>query len=283
MYDETSEGGQSTALVETPSFTSGIALIEVDGERVNPFQSHSVEVLSGTHSFHIWLQDRQFGEIVHVLWPAISATVGSDYYCAKFEALVEPGRTYQIKPSNHGLFLQSDLGDITTRITALNPVPFGNILTSTPTDCNPAGSESHEKHGESATAITSTSEIKKSNMAPSISEAGRTSSVCSNAQNLSKPWVGNWVAREHEAVLTFEIEEEVVRGVLKSGSKDFYILGRVDDNGAIDASIFGRGSWSRMDVRGTFPNVQLTYPYGTPPAEAAVFKVLNGRTIHLCS
>ena len=106
---------------------------------------------------------------------------------------------------------------------------------------------------------------------------------CSDAKISEKPWVGKWAVRRDNALLIFDIEEGVVRGELKSASKDFYILGKVDDNGAIDASIFGRGSWSRMDVRGIFPNVQLTYPYGTPPAEAAVFKVLNGRTIHLCS
>jgi len=136
MYDEGAGQGQTPATVETPGFTSGIAFMEVDDKRVNPFQSHRVKVLPGSHRFHIWLQKRYLGETFHALFPALSATVGSDYYCAKFEALVEPGRTYKIEADESGLALRSDHGEIVTRIPELNPVPFGNVMTSTPTECS---------------------------------------------------------------------------------------------------------------------------------------------------
>jgi hypothetical protein len=281
MYDESSEGGQLPALIETPSFTSGIALIEVDGERVNPFQSHSVEVLPGNHSFHIWLQDRQFGELVHALWPAISATVGSDYYCAKFQAMVEPGRSYEIQPSSHGLVLRSDRGDIATRITAINAVPFGNIMTSTPTECNSVGSAPYELSGHLAEPTASSGETSKSNTVPPAHESSRILSTCSEGKVPDKPWVGKWMARLDNAILTFEIEEEVIRGDLKSGSRDFSITGKVDNEGAISGAIFGKNSFDRMNAHGIFPHLKLSYPYGTP--QSPVFKVLDGQTLRLCS
>jgi hypothetical protein len=105
-------------------------------------------------------------------------------------------------------------------------------------------------------------------------------SACSNAESPGKPWVGKWASRTNIARFTFEIEEAVVRGEVKLGSKAYLIFGKVNEHGAIDAKIFGRGAeGGPLDVRGTFPNLQLTYPY----AQGPIFKALNGQTIRLCS
>lgn len=57
-------------------------------------------------------------------------------YCAKFEAVTKPGITYRIAVKEKALVLEDDNREVVANITKLRPVPFGNIITSTPTDCS---------------------------------------------------------------------------------------------------------------------------------------------------
>jgi hypothetical protein len=58
---------------------------------------------------------------------------------------------------------------------------------------------------------------------------------CSDAEHPERPWIGKWAAQTDNAHFTFDIKKEVVRGRLKSGSKEFPIQGKVDESGVIDA------------------------------------------------
>jgi hypothetical protein len=122
---------------------------------------------------------------------------------------------------------------------------------------------------------------KASNTEPLVQEISRKLTACSDATVLEKPWVGRWVARKDKAILTFDIEEEVVRGRVESGDNEFPIFGKVGEDGAIDASIFGRRSWDRMNVRGDFPVLDISYPVGGQRSPA--FQMLEGKTVRLCS
>ena len=149
-------------------------------------------------------------------------------------------------------------------------------MTSTPTDCNTAGTAPYAGH--LAEPEASSSETTKS--IPLPHGVNGILSVCSDSKVPDKPWVGKWAARTDNARFIFEIEEAVVRGELKSGSKDYSILGKVNELGVVDAKIFGQGNeGGPIDVRGTFPQLQLRYPY----AQGPLFKALDGQTIRLCS
>lgn len=103
--------------------------------------------------------------------------------------------------------------------------------------------------------------------------------LCSESRIPEKPWIGRWVARTDTARFTFDIEEEEVGGRVKSGSKEFPILGKIDESGEIDAKVFGRGTAFPVVVRGTFPHLRLMYPYAGPP----LLQALNEQTLNLCS
>jgi len=109
--------------------------------------------------------------------------------------------------------------------------------------------------------------------------------ACSEAKNSERPWVGRWAVSvrrwhsNHPLVLEFDIEEAVVRGAIESGGKDFSVVGEVDEQGAINATIYGIGSSDRMNVRGTFPNLKLTSHW---KPHSPVIAILDGQLVRLC-
>lgn len=104
------------------------------------------------------------------------------------------------------------------------------------------------------------------------------SPVCAASRDPARPWIGDWSARSGRSTLSLRVDENGVKGELKTPRRGFAVSGGVSDQGFIDATVNGARVYETADIRGTFPEVRVTTQMANSPSFAAV----QDRAFRLC-
>ncbi len=76
---------------------------------------------------------------------------------------------------------------------------------------------------------------------------------CAEASDSNRPWIGDWVAKNNNNLLALSITQYQVNGQLRNQDGTFEVVGRVDKEGMVQASI--KSGWAEAELKGMFPDL----------------------------